>query len=77
MLPTDNMQSSKTKKVAVIAVHGVGDQQPSDTAHRIGDLLQDLNLGQGPHDLPPIAAEQLPVYYPFHEEMVHIDVRRR
>jgi hypothetical protein len=69
------MDSKKIKKVAVIAVHGVGDQQPFDTAHRIGDLLQDLNVGQTPNQKAPAAAEQHPVYYPFHEETIRVDVR--
>jgi hypothetical protein len=69
------MEADRTKKIAVIAVHGVGDQQPFDTAHRIGDLLQDLNIGQKPSERPPIAAVQLPVYYPFHEEVIRLDVR--
>ncbi len=65
----------KTKKVAVIAVHGVGDQAPFETAHRIGDLLQDLNVGQKPCQDALQAGPQSPVYYPFHEETIRLDVR--
>jgi hypothetical protein len=67
--------AGKTKKVAVIAVHGVGDQAPFETAHRIGDLLQDLNVGQKPCQDTPPAGPQAPVYYPFHEESIRLDVR--
>jgi hypothetical protein len=67
--------SQNRKRIAVIAVHGVGDQMPFDTAHRIGDLLQDLNVGKS---LPGVAAgpvQQPPGYYPFHEQTIRVDVR--
>jgi len=71
------MESAKKKKrIAVIAVHGVGDQMPFETAHRIGDLLQDLNIGEKPCvDPPPPASQQSPAYYPFHEETIRVNVR--
>lgn len=66
----------KVKKVAVVAVHGVGDQMPFETAHRIGDLLQDLNIGDPPGGpLPTPASSQSPVYYPFREQTLRLDVR--
>jgi hypothetical protein len=70
----DNVQ--KVKKIAVVAVHGVGDQMPFETAHRIGDLLQDLNIGYSPGEPPPPpASPQCPVYYPFREHTLRVDVR--
>ena len=35
-------------KVAVIAVHGVADQKPSDTVHAIADLLANIDADDGP-----------------------------
>ncbi len=36
----DNTKNTRAlRRVAVIAIHGVADQQPSSTAHRIGNLL--------------------------------------
>ena len=32
----------KRRATAVIAVHGVGDQKPFESARKIGDLLQEL-----------------------------------
>jgi len=32
------------KRIAVIAVHGVGDQQPLESARAIGDLLQNIDV---------------------------------
>ncbi len=60
------------KKIAVIAVHGVGDQQPYDSAHRIADLLQSLDAGT-----PPVepASPECPAYFPFHEHTIRLDVR--
>ena len=51
------------KKIAVLAVHGVGDQQPFETARRIGDLLQDLDRTANP------------VYQPFEERTIRFGVR--
>ena len=66
------------KRIAVIAVHGVGDQAPFETAHRIGDLLQSLNAGEPAaaspaEDSPP--QSESPAYYPFHEDTIRLDVR--
>src|SRR6266404_6376302 len=47
------LDKPKRKTVAVITVHGVGDQAPFDTVRRIGDLLQDLDIGAPPPDQPP------------------------
>jgi hypothetical protein len=56
------------KKIAVLAVHGVGDQQPFESARRIGDLLQDLNR---PGDAP----RARPAYQPFEERTIRFSVR--
>lgn len=51
------------KRVAVIAIHGVGDHQPFEMARAVGDLLQNLE------------GEALqPRYCPFHEEVVRLNV---
>jgi hypothetical protein len=71
------------KTVAVISVHGVGDQKPFETARRIGDLLQELSIVQPttkeavPTQDPPPCAEpgpESPRFYPFHEEKIRITV---
>src|ERR1019366_8561727 len=56
------------KKIAVLAVHGVGDQQPFETARRIGDLLQGVNR---PGEPPP----GRPAYQPFEEHAIRFSVR--
>src|SRR5450755_1622248 len=64
------METNKLKKIAVVVVHGVGDQQPSESANKVGDLLQSLNVGQtGP------GQREIPKYTPFTEQKLHIDVR--
>src|SRR5450755_1528585 len=64
------METNKLKKIAVVVVHGVGDQQPSESANKVGDLLQSLNVGQtGP------GQREIPRYTPFTEQKLHIDVR--
>lgn len=63
----------------MIAVHGVGDQQPFDTVREIGDLLQSLSYGARSVTEPPPACffpkPENPVYYPFREHGLRIDVR--
>jgi hypothetical protein len=56
------------KTIAVLAVHGVGDQQPFETARRIGDLLQNLDRGA-----PPTAVG--PTYRPFEERTIRFSIR--
>ena len=56
------------KQIAVLAVHGVGDQQPFETARRIADLLQDLDRS-GP------SAPGRPAYQPFEEHTIRFSVR--
>jgi hypothetical protein len=70
--------SERERRIAVIAVHGVGDQQPLETARRVGDLLQEMDRHaptpkSQPLDCPePLAIS--PVYYPFHEVALRINV---
>jgi hypothetical protein len=52
--------SHRQPRIAVIAVHGVADQQPRQSADAIAALL--LNLKNGEHA----------VYEPFHSECIHI-----
>jgi hypothetical protein len=65
--------------VAVIAVHGVGAQEPLETARAIGDLLQDLDQRRPPlTDTPPPPAPPAavsPSYDPFTERTIRINVR--
>jgi hypothetical protein len=75
--PGESTNSRRT--IAVIAVHGIGDQKPFETARRIGDLLQALPVDPPPitPDPPPPCAEpapELPGYYPFHEDKIRINV---
>lgn len=57
-----NSPDSKTKKVAVIAVHGVSDQQPFDSARQVANLL--INPETRPNDQ----------YTPFLENFIRIPV---
>jgi hypothetical protein len=78
------VELKQRKTVAVISVHGVGDQKPFETARRIGDLLQQLSIAQPaagqeipPTQEPPPCAgpgPESPRYYPFHEEKIRISV---
>src|SRR5690349_18549877 len=36
---SNRAEPNSVKRVAVVAIHGVADQQPNDTAHRISNLL--------------------------------------
>ena len=68
------------ERIAVIAVHGVGDQQPLATARAIGDLLQaidvDTRLDDGCAVSPSTAAGAAEARYdPFSERMLRINVR--
>src|SRR5258708_8895323 len=66
-------------RVAVVSVHGVGDQAPLDTVRRIGDLLQDIDVPPlDPRETPPpctSARPAKPAYYPFREQPIRINVR--
>src|SRR5450755_691417 len=64
------METDKLKKIDVVVVHGVGDQQPSESANKVGDLLQSLNVGQAEP-----GHREIPRYTPFTEQKLHIDVR--
>src|SRR5258706_341726 len=53
-------------RVAVIAIHGVGDHQPFDMAKSVSSLLSDLeDLDQG---------RRIPRYSPFTEHMIRVNV---
>src|SRR5215467_4384953 len=72
------VQVEQRRTVAVVSVHGVGDQKPFETAQKMGDLLQELS--QTPPDPtrkpPPCArpAPESPRYYPFREQKIRITV---
>ena len=68
------------QRIAVIAVHGVGDQQPFESARAIGDLLQNIDADPSPlENRPePCASPPAPVhpqYDPFVERTIRINVR--
>jgi hypothetical protein len=67
------------RNIAVLAVHGVGDQQPQDTARKISDLLQDLDLGEVREVRPPPKcpdpAAASPQYTSFVERQLRVNVR--
>jgi hypothetical protein len=75
-----------SKKVAIIVVHGVSDQQPYDSARSIANLLLHTNKEQPPLDtnqkqsLPPTKEEEPPYeeprYSAWHEQLIRIPVRR-
>lgn len=74
--PTDP-RPAKSGITAVIAVHGVGNQKPFETARAIGDLLQDLAAQPRTATHLPACAEPRPEssrYYPFREERLRINV---
>ncbi|MEG5173784.1 hypothetical protein [Microcoleus sp. B3-D7] len=75
-----------SKKVAIIVVHGVSDQQPYDSARSIANLLLHTNKEQPP---PPTNEKQSPPhaneeesryeerrYSAWHEQLIGIPVRR-
>src|SRR5271169_5453438 len=41
-----------TPKIAIVAIHGVGDHQPCEMANGVGDLLEDLEDRHGPRFCP-------------------------
>lgn len=70
----------RPQRIAVIAVHGVGDQQPFESARAIGDLLQNIDADPSPLAnrpepcaTPPAAVQ--PQYDPFVERTIRINVR--
>ena len=75
-----------SKKVAIIVVHGVSDQQPYDSARSIANLLLHTNKEQPPLDttekqsLIPANEEDAryeePRYSAWHEQLIGIPVRR-
>ena len=68
-MPTNDATAAKktVPTIAVIAVHGVGNQAQFETAREIGDLLQELNVIE--------AGVKRPAYYPFREQQLRITVR--
>jgi hypothetical protein len=60
--PQDVAQSGRTKKVAVIAVHGISDQKPFESARAIANLL-----------LTQTDPNQS-TYAPFHEKFIRVQV---
>lgn len=73
------MDTRNLRKIAVIAVHGVGEHKPFETARAVGDLLQDLDQARAPltdtppADAPPCAVT--PSYDPFTERIIRVTVR--
>jgi len=70
----------RAQRIAVVAVHGVGDQQPFESARAIGDLLQNIDADPSPLEnrpepcaAPPSPAQ--PQYDPFVERTIRINVR--
>lgn len=61
----DGARGAAPPRVAVIVVHGVGDQAPGDSAARIADLLSNLQTPAG-----------TPVYARFTQETIRVPVRR-
>ena len=58
-------QKSTSRRIAVVAVHGVADQQPGDTARAVGNLLLSSNQPGSEHE-----------YTPFEEESFRISVSK-
>ena len=65
-------QKPKRKRIAVVAIHGVGDHEQFATAREIGDLLS--NLGYKSSN-PNAKSFHTPRYAPFTETMQRINVR--
>ena len=70
----------RPQRIAVVAVHGVGDQQPFESARAIGDLLQNIDADPSPlaNRPEPCATPPSPVhpqYDPFVERTIRINVR--
>ena len=68
------------RRIAIVAVHGVGDQLPMASARAIGDLLQNLNVNGDANGnsesscaVPP--RSEHPKYDPFLERTLRINVR--
>jgi hypothetical protein len=64
-------EATKQRRIAVVAVHGVGDHPQFATAREIGDLLSNLEYHSKAPDPPP----GTPRYAAFTEVMQRIDVR--
>ena len=60
---------AESKRIAVVAIHGVGDHAQFTTAREIGDLLSNLT-----YELPD-GQDDPPRYAPFTEVMKRINVR--
>jgi hypothetical protein len=76
----DRPPPTDPRRIAVIVVHGVGDQQPFESARAIGDLLQNIDMDMtvldhrpAPCASPP--SEVAPRYDPFLERTFRINVR--
>src|ERR1700733_13088763 len=72
--PAPTNEAARPTRVAIIGVHGVGQQTPGDTAHRLTGLLQRVAA-----DLPPDApsggrVDQAGPYTSFGEERLTIAV---
>src|SRR5262249_46176893 len=71
---------SIARRVAVIAVHGVGNQAPFASARAIGDLLQNQNIEDAaiPREIAAssrVPDSEDPQYEPFLERTLRINVR--
>jgi hypothetical protein len=57
--------ATSKRKIAVVAVHGVGDHEPFQSARAVGNLLANIKSGT-----------DSPRYSPFHEIVLRLNVRR-
>lgn len=79
-LAEESIPLSTKPRIAVVVVHGVGDQKPLTSARAIGDLLQNIDVGApiGGVSGPPCSRtpeKATPRYGPFAERMLRINVR--
>ncbi|MDQ1469781.1 MAG: hypothetical protein QOJ99_1261, partial [Bryobacterales bacterium] len=72
-------EKARRKRIAVIAIHGVGDHEQFTTAREIGDLLSNLEYKPSQPDQdssnPGTRPVNTPRYAPFTEVMKRINVR--
>jgi hypothetical protein len=69
-------EKNRRKRIAVIAIHGVGDHEQFTTAREIGDLLSNLEYKPAKDSSNPEARRvNTPRYAPFTEVMKRINVR--
>lgn len=57
--------TTRVPTIAVVAVHGVGNEKQFQTARTVGDLLQEMSTKDGSG----------PAYYPFREQQLRLTVR--